>query len=187
MSSNKIPPDLINKTINQLLLLSPGNDLATFTKQLVDTIKTNLDFYFVAIFLLDKGKNELRFSAGSGLAGEELAKHEMRMPTNSPYIAGTILDGDISLVSYSSHEISRYKICEAGKEKLQCRMSEAIVLPSPLLPDTSCQLFLPIRNQEAISGVLELNSSYEFDIERDDFLSLQKVANAIAMKLDLDN
>jgi len=32
-----------------------------------------------------------------------------------------------------------------------------------------------------------LNSSYEFDTDRDDFLSLQKVANAIAMKLDLDN
>ena len=145
MSSNKMQPDLISNTINQLSILPQGNDITSFTKQLVEIIKTNFGLYFVAIFLLEKEKEELSFSAGSGIVGEKLAKHRWRIPINNPYIKGTILAGDISLVSYGTQEISRYEIYEApsGIQKLRQRMSESVVLPSPLLPDTkyhfSCQ------------------------------------------------
>ncbi len=178
--------DLIINAINQLSLLSPDDSFESLTKQMVELIKANIDCYFVGIFLLNEQKNNLHFIAGSGATGDKLFRSGWRLPISNVWMQDTILVGDISLINCVTQEKLRYKIYETsyGKRELQHRISESIFLPGQLLPGTKWHLFLPLRNQAGVFGVLELQSPEERGFEVDDFLSLLELTDKVASKLD---
>jgi len=178
----------INATTKDILALQEGESKDTFLRQVVEVIADNLKIHFVGIYLMDEQKGFVWLKAGSGRIGEALLKHSHRVKIGehrdfgwqagtSAYLNEARLTNWVAgnIVGYKTLRASNYETYLEGKLEPFC---------SPILPLTKSELFFPIRIDEKVFGVLELNLDIVLpEFSKDEILQLQLMADQTAMAL----
>jgi putative methionine-R-sulfoxide reductase with GAF domain len=131
--------------------------------KIIESIPEWAGLYFVSIYLLDSTGEWAMFRAGTGEAGQKMLRlgHKYRVGTES-LVGRAIHSGEIQLLDYYDG-VTRFV--------------------SPNLPETRWELALPLRVEEQIMGVLEIEGSKQADFTLEDTKPLQQVADAVARKI----
>jgi len=119
------------------------NDLLSLTANL---IRDRFDFYYVQIYLLDDDKENAVLMEGTGFVGRRLIAQNHQLPLNgTSLVANAINSGNYNVV--------------------QDTQSDPNFLPNALLPETRAELVMPLKSENEIIGVLDIqhNEASIFD------------------------
>lgn len=130
----------------------------------VEIIGRTLDYYHVHIYLMDKSRQYLLMSGGTGEVGRKLALRGHRIPRGKGLV-GRAAETNLPVVVSDVTQDSGW-------------------LPNPLLPDTRCEVAVPIRRGERILGVLDVQHDVKGGLDEDDAQMLQLVADQVAVALE---
>lgn len=137
-------------------------DLNELTSQIVTVVKETFDYYHVHIYLLDEEQETLVMVEGYGEAGAEMKRQGHSI----------LLDAPQSLVAQSARE-SRVVAVDNVRE-------EPSWLPNDLLPHTLSEIAIPIRANQEIVGVLDIQSDEIAGFSEEDKFTMQILANQVA-------
>jgi len=132
--------------------------------QVTDLIKRTFDYYYVAIFTLESGQDRLQFRASTASPH----KTEDRLPLEIRLGAGII-----GLVAQSGEEIIANDVRQ-----------ETLFLYDEALPETRSEAALPLRIQERVLGVLDVQSDQLNDFDETDLLVLRALTDNIAVAVE---
>ncbi len=133
-------------------------------RKTVELIAQRFEFYHVAVYLYDAGGQNLVLREASGAAGEQL----LQLGDTIPGKAATLL----SRVAASQQP-----------QIITNVMDDALFRPSALLPDTRCQIAIPIILGDETLGVLDIQSTEMDAFDGETSAVFQTLANQIASSL----
>ena len=166
-------------------------DLDELSRQLVSLILKTFKYYFVAIFTLEPGHQELRFRASAGpdcrkvdtnpsqslsenLAGATAGSLEQAEP--QAYPGNLLVKLGEGMVGYTA---------QTGEELVVNDIRKAAhYLPREFLPDTLSEVTLPLTIDSRILGVLDVQSDQFDDFHETDLLVLRALASNIAVAIE---
>lgn len=133
----------------------------------VDLVRTEFNFYYAAIFLLDEKKEYAVLKAGTGEQGLAMLAKNHRLRSGEEGIVGYV-------VSRGEPRIA----LDVGKD--------AVHFKNPYLPDTRSEMALPIIVQGVVLGALDVQSIQESAFKEEDIRILQTVADQVGSVLTLN-
>jgi len=133
----------------------------------VDLVRTEFNFYYAAIFLLDEKKEYAVLKAGTGDQGQAMLAKNHRLRSGEEGIVGYV-------VSRGEPRIA----LDVGKD--------AVHFKNPYLPDTRSEMALPIIAQGIVIGALDVQSIQEAAFKEEDIRILQTVADQVGSVLTLN-
>lgn len=131
----------------------------------VDIICDEFDFYYAAIFLLDKSGEWAVLRAARGEVGRLMMEQVHRLRV-----------GGQSMVGAATHLNQARIALEVDKE--------AIHFKNPLLPYTHSEVALPLVVSDQVIGALDVQSTGEIAFTEDDITALQTLADQLAVAID---
>lgn len=155
---------LVRQVSLQIASLRDLDEIAPRTTQI---IQQTFDFYYVALFTLDPGQNLLRFRASAAsdrasLAGA--AKQTVRI---------CVGEGIVGHVAQTGQEVLARNVAE---EPLYRHVDQ--------LPETRSEVGLPLKVQDRLLGVLDVQSNELDDFDEMDMLVLRTLAGNLAVAID---
>ena len=142
-------------------------DLDELVHRLTQLIQQTFQYYYVAIFTLKPEEKTLKFYSSAGPVGEK-AKH----PT-SPVLEVEIGQGLIGFVAQSGEEIVSNDVHQEPRFKfVDC------------LPETLSEVVLPLKIEEKILGVLDIQSNQQDAFHPNDLLVLRALAANISIAVE---
>ncbi len=140
-------------------------NLEELTCQVTELIRESFDFYSVTIFTLDHKTKTLRYQANSG-------------PSN--------MDGMVwENYSIPLGEGIVGKVASTGKEILSSDIStEPSFLYDAVLPDTKAEVALPLKVEDRVLGVLDLQNDDTRAIHEFELAVLRTLADNIALAIE---
>nr|MBA3534627.1 GAF domain-containing protein [Ardenticatenales bacterium] len=134
--------------------------------QVVDLLQDTFGYYHVQIYLVEPGSDEVSYRSGSGVAGRELAQRKMSLRVGEGIIGWVAERGALLLVRDVSQD-PRY-------------------LPNRfrLLSDTRSEVALPLKIEERVLGVLDVQSDQVNGLDTEDLLTLSTLADQIAIAIE---
>ncbi len=145
-------------------------DLNELTRRLTTLIQETFGYYYVAIFTVEPGEDILNFRASAG--GEPPPGSGDRRPTGEPLFI-RIGNGMIGQVTQLGQEIVANDVTQ-----------EPRFLDSDLLPDTRAEASLPLKIEERVVGVLDVQSDHPGAFQEVDMLVLRALAGNIAIAVE---
>ncbi|HWQ84990.1 MAG TPA: GAF domain-containing protein, partial [Anaerolineales bacterium] len=142
-------------------------DLEELTRTLTSLIQSTFGYYYVAIFTVEPGQESLNFQASSG--GEPHPGSSVRRPTSEPLFVH-VGKGLIGQVAQTGQEIVANDVTQ-----------EPRFLDSDLLPDTRAEASFPLKIEDRVVGVLDVQSDYPGAFQEVDMLVLRALAGNIAI------
>ncbi|MGD1996693.1 MAG: GAF domain-containing protein, partial [Anaerolineae bacterium] len=136
-------------------------DSETLLEQTVDLIRERFGFYYAAIFLLDGEGEQAILRAATGEAGEKMLEKDYALPVGAGSIVGHVAAEGEPWISNDVESDPRY-------------------LPDSLLPETRCELGLPLQVRGQVIGVLDVQSTQIAGFSSDDVATLQTLADQVA-------
>ena len=156
--------------VRQVSLQVAGvRDLDELARQVTSLILDTFDYYYVAIFTLQPGQPALHFRASAGPRRAEDCKHE----PYSPALVVHIGEGIIGTVAQSGQEILAADVRDDDR-----------YLHLDALPETLSEIALPLKIEERILGVLDVQSDQANDFDETDVLVLRALADNIAFAIE---
>jgi PAS domain S-box-containing protein len=116
-------------------------DTADLLQNVVDLTKERFDLYHAHIYLLNQENQSLDLAAGAGEPGRVMLRRGHKIPFNSPR----------SIVANAARSGSAVVVDDT-------RTAEHF-LPNPLLPDTLCEMAVPLKLGDNVLGVLDVQSN----------------------------
>ncbi len=142
-------------------------NLDEFLRAVVDLVCANFNYYHVQIYLVEPDGQEMVFRAGSGAAGKMLADLPLRLQVGREGIIGWVAGyGEPLLVNDVSRE-PRY-----------------VPEPPHILPSTQAELAVPLKVEERILGVLDVQSDRAGVLDEDDLFTMTTLADQIAIAIE---
>lgn len=139
-------------------------DLDTLCKQVTALIQCSFDFYYVSIFTINGESDILQFRASSKDCGEQITN-----PTFSVKMGEGIVG----------------HVAATGKEYIaQDIQNDPFFKPVDSLPDTKSEVVLPLRVENRILGVMDLQSDKPKVFHENDLLVLRALADNIALAVE---
>ena len=184
-----INSEMADSLFLEIATLPADLDKHEFLNQIVQIIHNRLDLYFVGLYLVDFINRVVVLDSGSGAIGRKLVSLGHKAPVvkdrRSGWQAGTAIGlGEIRLTNWSKGETIGYALPPQSQVDFaltpQSR-DEIAAGYSPILPLTRCELFLPLRVQEQVMGVLELHKSKESGFSEQDIKALQLLVDRIVV------
>ncbi len=166
-------------------------DLDDLSRQLSSLILETFKYYFVAIFTLEPGKQELRFRASAG--PERRTVDSGRSEASRPGLAGETAGSPEQAQSQVSPGKLQVKLGEGmvghtaltGEELVVNDIrKEAHYRFLELLPDTLSEVTLPLTIDGRTLGVLDVQSDQLDDFHDTDLLVLRALASNIAVAIE---
>ncbi|GEM_PF-835375 len=111
---------------------------------MVNLIRDRFGFYYVQVYLLDNTRDFAVLREGTGYLGRRLIVQGHKLPMNGTSLVAQAVQTGRPVVVQNVHDDPNY-------------------LPNEWLPDTRSELTIPLRTQDAIIGVLDIQHS-EFDV-----------------------
>ena len=142
-------------------------DLDKLTHQIARLILQTFHFYYVSIFTLEKGRRSLRFRAGAGPAGRD-GHHRA-----SPKLKVELGQGLVGTVAQTGEEATANDV---SREPRYRYIEE--------LPDTRSEAVLPLKIEDRILGVLDIQSERPEAFHPNDLLVLRALADTIAIAIN---
>ncbi len=140
-------------------------DLDKLLLEIVNSVKEQLDYYYVHIYLLDEQNNNLLMAAGTGMIGEMLRDqgHKIAVNTAVSFVARAAQTEQVVFVN-DVHKSTHW-------------------LPNPLLPKTRSEIAVPIVLEGQLLGVLDVQSDQVAGLDESDASLLRALANYIAVTI----
>jgi GAF domain-containing protein/HAMP domain-containing protein len=138
-------------------------DLRDLLRQVVTLTKETFDYYHVHIYLLEEKGQTLIMTEGYGEAGVQMKRQGHNIPLN----------------------VSQSLVARAAREKriitVQNTREDPTWLPNPLLPNTHSEMAVPVVVEQAVMGVLDVQSESVGGLTQEDETLLQALANQVAV------
>lgn len=146
----------VSKQLSSILELDP------LLSEVVTLLKERFELYHVHVYLLDSTNSILRMVAGSGSVGERLRdrRHTIALDTEHSLVARAARDGYTILVDDVSLEPD--------------------FLPNPLLPNTRCELAVPLILGRHVLGVLDVQDDRSHRFDQLDLATFSSISGHIA-------
>jgi GAF domain-containing protein/HAMP domain-containing protein len=143
--------------------LSAILDLASLMREVVTITKETFNYYHVHIYLLDDHHEALIMAEGYGEAGWEMKRqgHSIQLTAERSLVARAAREGRAIVVEDVENDPKW--------------------LSNPLLPDTRAEMAIPIKLDQEVAGVLDVQSEKVGGITAEDEAVLQILANQIAV------
>lgn len=133
--------------------------------ELVNQIQQTFGYYHAHIYLLDQEQENLVVAAGTGEAGAEMKARGHSIP----------VDAATSLVARAARTRQIVRVDNV-------REAEGW-LPNPLLPDTYCEMAVPIVLHDRVVGVLDVQEDEVSGLDEGDASLLRSLANQVAVAI----
>jgi phosphoserine phosphatase RsbU/P len=169
--------------INQLSLvhkvsaqIANVRDLNLLTRQVTRLIRDTFDYYFVAIFTLEPGNTLLHFRSSSG-PGSPASRND----------GGEVGPAPEFIPSFTIHIGQGLigSVAETGEEILANDVStEPRYRFTDSLPETQAEFGLPLKIEDRVLGVLDVQSDQVGSFSQTDALVLRALASNIASALE---
>lgn len=134
-------------------------------KDIVYTIQTQYNFYFVAIYLLNQAETKLVLTEAAGAIGQQMKNKRFQFAVDGKSIISWVAQQQKSRVSHQIQE-------------------EPYYFQEPLLRETRSELALPLIGRGKLLGVLDMQSREANAFLDEDTAVLQLLANQLAINLD---
>jgi GAF domain-containing protein len=131
----------------------------------VDLIQNRLELYYAGVFLSDSNNRFAELKAGTGEAGKTLVSRNHRLEI-----------GGQSMIGRAMVDRKARIALDVGQE--------AVRFNNPVLPLTRSEMALPLIAREKIVGALTIQSEQSEAFSPEDVVSLQGMADLIAVALD---
>ncbi len=122
-------------------------------------------FYHTGIFLIDQDQQYAVLRASPTPAGQEMLKRNHRLRV-----------GEQGIVGYVSASREPRIALDTGVD--------AVYFDNPLLPDTHSEMALPLKTNQRIVGVLDIQSDQPNAFTQDDIFALQGMADQLTTALE---
>ncbi len=139
-------------------------DLPVLLQKAVDIICTEYGFYYAGIFLVDESGEWARLEAGYGDAGAAQVGESHRLEV-----------GGESMIGMAIAERKARIALDVGEEAVHFR--------NPHLPETRSEMALPLVVGDGVLGALTVQSTEEGAFSQEDILSLQSMADQLAIAI----
>ena len=150
-----------------------------FLSHITEIIHTQVDIYFTGFYLLEFEGKWIVFCTGTpGEITEIMSKRGHQFKANA------IAANKITLLN--SNRLT-YTLSTNPNDNLSVKLEtdHGPNYLSPLLPETRSNLSLPLRIQEKLIGLWQIESSKENAFEIDDIIHFQFLADQISVQLNL--
>ncbi len=144
-------------------------DLDDLFPRVADIILNTFNYYYVALFTLEPNQEALRFRAGAGPNDDETQGESY----HGAKLAVRLGEGIIGHVAYTGEEILANDV---GREP-RYRHEDA-------LPETRSEVALPLKVENRILGVLDVQSDLLDDFDETDMLVLRALSHNIAVAVE---
>jgi signal transduction histidine kinase len=129
--------------INALYSISQGLaaslDPDQLMKDVVGLLQRNFGYYHVQIYVIDPQSGDFLARQGSGKIGEQLKKQGYRLPVGAGIIG---------------------HVAETGEPFVTNDVDQVVLfIQNPLLPDTQSELAVPIKVEDRVVGVLDIQQT----------------------------
>ena len=131
--------------------------------EVVEQIKSYLNYYHVHIYLLDKESGNLIMSGGTGKAGQTMLEQKHKINKGRGLVGRAAETGTPVLVPDTSND--------------------ANWLPNPLLPETASEVAVPIFSDTEVIGVLDVQNNVPNSLTQRDIELLQSIAYQVSIAL----
>jgi len=142
-------------------------DLDRLARQVARLILETFHYYYVSIFTLEKGRRSLRFRAGAGPAGKS-GRHRKTLR-----LQVDLGQGLVGAVAQSGEEATTNDVATEPR----FRYVED-------LPDTRSEAVLPLKIENRILGVLDIQSDRSEAFHPNDLIVLRALADNIAIAIN---
>lgn len=157
---------LVRQVSNQIADL---RDLDELARQVTRLILETFDYYYVAIFTVEIGWETLHFRAS---ARSSTTDHPVWKDL-SPALLVRRGEGIIGSVAQSGEEILATDVRQ-----------EARYLHQDTLPETRSEVALPLKIEDQVLGVLDVQSNQLNDFDETDMLVLRALADSVAYAIE---
>ncbi len=136
------------------------------SKRVTELIQTTFNFYYVAIFTLDPSSTALRFrsSAVAPRKGKKKAAIALEVEIGQGLIGEAALHGQ-QIVCDNVHTDARYRFIDS-------------------LPETESEVVIPLKLEDRVLGVLDIQSNQPHAFHPNDLLILHALADNIARAVE---
>lgn len=153
------------------LQIADVRDIDELARRVTNLILQTFDYYYVTIFTLELAQDILYFRASAG------PKRRLpESPVEEPYSP--------TLVVYKGQGIIGY-VAQAGQEIVAGDvLHDTHYQHSDALPETRSEVALPLKIQDRVLGVLDVQSDHLDDFDDSDVLVLRALAGNIAIAVE---
>jgi PAS domain S-box-containing protein len=144
--------------------IATARDINTIFERVVALIKERFSYYHTQIFRFSPTADAMQLVAGYGETGGQMLKagHKLQMGQG---VVGTA--------------------AETGRPTLASDVTQdRDWRPNPFLPNTKGELAVPIKFQNEVLGILDVQSEYAGALSQDDVLLLENLAGQIAIAIE---
>jgi len=160
---------LVRKVGAQIANVSDVDELA---RRVCGLIQKTFEVYFVAVFTCDASRERLRFRSSAGPAGRRGRRRKSPLTTGS-MLEVKVGEGLIGAVAQSGEEI----VSNDVRAEPRFRYIER-------LPETLSEVVLPLKIEDRLLGVLDIQSDRLNAFHPNDLLVLRALADNIAIAFD---
>ncbi|MCA9958657.1 MAG: GAF domain-containing protein, partial [Anaerolineales bacterium] len=134
-------------------------------QETITLIQDQFDYYYVAIYMLDKQQNHLVLREANGRIGQQLKEEhfKLRLDTNS-----IVCWSAKHRQAHISHDVSQ----------------DPVYLMHPSLEKTRTEAAIPLIARDELLGVLDVQSTETHAFQEEDISILQILANQTAINID---
>jgi GAF domain-containing protein/HAMP domain-containing protein len=141
------------------------HDLNTLLDQSVTLIQERFGFYHVGIYTPDERKQYAVLRAGSGEVGKLMVQRGYRVRI-----------GEVGIISY---------VAGTGEPRMVNDVNtDFTYIKNPLLPDTACATALPLKANDQVIGILDIESQHVNGFTQDMIAVLQSLAGQLAIAME---
>ena len=140
-------------------------DLDALLSRVVDVIQAAFDYYHVQVFVVEKGSDKASFRASSGKETHDLWRK----------VGRSVKIGREGIIGW---------VAAHGEPLLAPDVSiDPLYIPDDprLLPDTCSEVAVPLKVEDEVLGVLDVQSNRSHGFDRDDVFILTALADAVAL------
>lgn len=143
--------------------LAASLDADELTKDVVKLLQQNFGYYHVQIYLIEPKSGNLVVKHGSGYIGDELVQRGHQLP------AGEGIVGHVA---------------ETAEPFFTNHVDEVVFFKrNPLLPDTQSEIAVPIKVDQQVVGVLDIQTTPQQRLTEGDFQLMVAVSDQLAVAL----
>jgi len=140
-------------------------DLDRLLATTVDVICDQFGFYYAGVFLLDETGRWAVLRAGRGSAGAQMIAQGHKLKVGGQSMIGTAIAEKRALIALDVGE-------------------SPVHFDNPLLPATRSEMALPLLRGDTVIGALTVQSEQEAAFTEDDIITLQSMADQLAIAID---
>ncbi|GAB4537391.1 MAG: hypothetical protein Kow0063_24110 [Anaerolineae bacterium] len=145
-------------------------DLDELFRRVADLILDTFQYYYVALFTVDPDRGVLKFRASAGPPGSDAGEEGRR---SRAVLQVQLGEGIIGHVAQTGQEILANDVAREPRYRFE-----------DALPETRSEVALPLRIEDRILGVLDVQSDQPDDFDETDMLVLRALAHNISIAVE---